>query len=196
VPAGHDLDAQPQRPGELTVTVVVALERAARRSVAWGAASERLPADLWLTIAIEAQRCLSLASELIGVPAEQLADELDRTAAQSKETGDGHPALARLRAYAEALREGRGADAETVVPASLPLNPGVHVAAAWAAQAGRMGATVEQWASDASNSLPPGRAAWEAASAAEGQPLAEWTLAQAARRWRSASTSAQCDMWT
>jgi hypothetical protein len=187
---GHDLGAQPQRPGELTATVVIGLDVPTRRYVMQSAASEGLPPSLWLAIAIEAQRCLSCASELLGVSLEELVHELDRAASSSWENRHDHPAMARLRAYASVVREGRRGGCMTAVPASLPLSPGLHVAAAWALQAEGIGVNVEQWASHAANALPAGRAAWEAASAAEGQPLAEWILVQAARRRRAASTSA------
>ena len=193
VPVGHDLATQPQRPGELTATIVIGLDVAARSYVMQGAASEGLPPSLWLAIAIEAQRCLLWASGLLGVSLEELIRELDEASSQPWENRRDHPAIARLRAYATAVREGCRGGSVSVVPASLPLSPGLHVAAAWALQAERMGVNVERWASDTANALPAGRAAWEAASAADSQPLAEWILLQAARRCRAASTSAYSD---
>jgi hypothetical protein len=142
VPAGHDLGAQPQRPGELTATIVIGLDMRARSYVMQAAASEGLPPSLWLAIAIEAQRCLLCASDLLGVSLEELVHQLDEASSRPCENGHDHPAMARLRAYAAVVREGRRGGSMSAVPASLPLSPGLHVAAAWALQAERMGVNV------------------------------------------------------
>ena len=182
-PANHDLAAQPQRPGELAAMVLVALSEPARRHIGRGASSAALPVNLWLVIAIEAQRSLIRATEVVDMSAEHLADRLDAAAAHSWDSRDEeHLALGRLRAYAEAVRDRRGPSAGPLIPASVPLSPSLTVAAAWALQAQRCGVSIEQWASQAAGLSLPCRATWEAASAAAAQPLSEWVLAQAARR--------------
>jgi hypothetical protein len=188
----YRLASRPQRPGELTVVVPVALSEGARRHVFAAASADRLPPALWIAIAIEAQRCLMRAAELASHPADALAEMLDdiaRSTPLSVASSDTHPALMQLQVYARALLAGDGT-VRVMLGESVPLSPAMHVGASWAAEAEAAGMTIEKWASTAANACLPGRTEWEAASAAQGQTLAEWTTIQAARRWRTASTSA------
>jgi len=187
---GYSLASRPQRPGELTVTVTVTLGDAAREHVATGAARDRVPVALWLVVAIEAERCVRRAAALVGASTSDLAGIFDEAAAVSEvREVHGSPALSQLRGYATALRNGEPTSA-SIMAATMPLSPAIHVGAAWAIAAEAFSISVEAWASSFAASLPTGRLAWEAASAADGQSLAEWTLLQATRRCRSANTSA------
>jgi hypothetical protein len=189
----HDLVARPQRPGELTVAVVVALDGGARPHVSAHARDAGVPAALWLAVALEAQRSIEQATSLLGGHPDRLAVTLDAEASKLTATDvDVHysPALIQLRSYASALRAAGTPASEPLVGRSLPLFPALHVAAAWALDAQRDGLEVAAWASERTAALPIGRMDWEAASAAHGQTLAEWVLAQAVRCARSCSTSA------
>jgi hypothetical protein len=187
----YRLVSRPQRPGELTVTVTVRLEAAARQHVVTAVIADRIPAPLWLAVAIEAARCVRLVGTVMGRSADEVAAALDAAVDASRPpAGSAHPSLSLLRRYARALLVGDGSYRPIISP-TLLLSPATHVGAAWAIEAERVGLSIEEWASGVAADLPVGRIAWEAASAAEGQPLAEWALFQAARRWRAASTSAR-----
>lgn len=179
----HHLDAQPQRPGELTTAVFVVLEPEAIGYTSRQAQTASVPLHLWLVIAIEAERSLLQAADVCGWLREELASVLDEVAESSNpSTRPHHPALDRLNAYARALRSPREAALAFTPAESLVLNPSLHVAAAWVIEAQRAKLSVEHWASCMASALLPDRMKWEAASAAHGQPLAEWALLHAARR--------------
>jgi hypothetical protein len=189
----HDLVSRPQRPGELTVAVVIDLDAAARAHVSNSAREAGVPASLWLTVAIEAQRSLDQATALVHGDDGELAAELDNAAGGSSATTaheTSAPALAQLRSYAMALRAGAAPSGGSLVGTSLPVFPALHVAGAWAIEAGHHGLAVSAWAANQAAARPAGRVAWEAAAASSGQTLSEWVLAQAVRRARSSSTFA------
>jgi hypothetical protein len=172
--------------------VPIALDERARRHVSIAASAGRLSPALWLVIAIEAQRCLVRAAELASQPVDELAamfDEIACSTPLSAPSPGTHPALVQLQAYARALMAG-DSTVRATLGTSVPLTPAMHVGASWATEAEAVGTTTEEWASTAAHECPPGRVEWEAASAVQGQTLAEWTAIQAARRWRAASTSA------
>lgn len=184
----YRLSSQPQRPGELTVVVTVELREAARDHVRRGSAADGVPPSLWLSVAIEAARCLGRTAATLGLSTDDVAAACDDVSAATWKPS-GAIALDRLREYASSLRRG-DAEGAALVGSSLLLTPAMHVGAAWAAEAQSAGIGVDAWVGAAAGSLPPGRIAWEAASAAAAQSLAEWTLSQAARRRRAASTLA------
>jgi hypothetical protein len=171
------------------VVVTVELQDTARDHVREGSAADGVPPALWLSIAIEAERCLGRAAAALSLRPEEVAAACD-DASDTTLKPTGVNALDRLREYASALRRGE-AEGAALVGSSVLLTPAMHVGAAWAAEACSAGIGLDRWVGAAASSLPPGRIAWEAASAAAAQSLAEWTLAQAARRRRAASTSAQ-----
>lgn len=183
------LASTPQRPGELGAPVWVNLAENARAHAREGCQRDRLPATLWLTIAIESQRCLALAARTVEVSTSEAAAALDEAAATIDLTESQVTAVARLRAYASAVLTG-DRTAGTLLPASLLLTPALHVAAAWALTAQTAGQSVAEWTTAVATACPQGRPRWEAASAATGQTLAEWAVVQAARRSRRSSTSA------
>lgn len=96
----------------------------------------------------------------------------------------------RLSDYAQALR-GAGPRAPVAATGALKLRPGLASSTAWEAEADATGVALKAWLLQALASAPDGFVAWEAAAADEGRSLPEWALAQAARRFRSASTPAQ-----
>jgi hypothetical protein len=191
----HNLVARPQRPGELTAVIVIEIDDASRQHIAASARSAGVPAALWLTIALEAQRSLKQALFLAGGTEDSLIAALDDAAAQAMASVERaseafSPSLAQLRNYATALTTGGSGDGDVMVGTSVPLSPTLHVAAAWALEAHHLGIDAAEWASARTATQPVGRLAWEAASAAHGQTLAEWVLTQPVRWARSSSTSA------
>lgn len=187
----YDLAIRPQRPGELTSTVVVELDREARQHVAERSRTDAVPPTLWLTIAIEAERTVQQIETARGCSRTGLTTALDRAAAIDETPTTLHPSAAfeQLRSYAMAL-QARQPATSVLIGTSLPLSPSLHAAAAWALEADRQDIDVSTWASAQAARLLPGRVSWEVASALEAQTLAEWMLRQATRRERSTSTSA------
>src|SRR5688572_26006496 len=113
----YRLWSQPQRPGELSVVVTVELQENARHHIRRGSAADGVPPRLWLSVAIEAERCLGRAAAALGLRPEEVATACDdASAATWKPTGD--IALDRLREYASALRRGE-ADGAALVGSSL-----------------------------------------------------------------------------
>jgi hypothetical protein len=179
----HDLDVRPQRPGELTVPVVVTLAPTGRTAASLCAKRDGVPINLWLVIAIEAERALRNAAARSGVDLEELEARLDHAAGRVLPSDVyEHPALQALRAYAHALLTMDDSPVPVMATTSVPLNPGLQVAAAWAVEADVSGLEMAAWATERASELPfKSRVAWEAAAASWAQSLAEWTLLQAAR---------------
>lgn len=164
------------------------LDEETRAYVAERSHAAKVPAALWLLLAIEAQRCVRRAAGVLGRSEGSVRETIDADAAVAVEPAAGD-ALLLLRGYADALRAGSGG-APAVTPPTLPLSPSTLVAAAWSIEASHLGMTVEGWASAMAAEQPASGVAWEASAALAGQSLAEWVLYQAARRRRSLSTSA------
>jgi hypothetical protein len=187
-PDPFSLALQPQRPGELCETVrpgwtseeLVALQR--------HAAAAGLPLSLWLTLEVEAQRALSVAADLVGVPPAVLAAQADDAAALSSSDRIAPVAARRLAEYGAALRAGdkrfRVADGHLSVALDVPHT----LLAAWALAAADAGKRLEEWVT--LQELPPGRHLWEAAAAEAGLQLDGWLLRQAICCARSRSTAA------
>jgi hypothetical protein len=134
-------------------------------------------------VAIEAERSLRQAADVCGWQSNELSSVLDEVADSSTPlTRPRHPALDRLSAYSQALMSNRAAAVPFTPAGSLLLSPSLHVAGAWVLQAHRAALEIEQWAGGMANAMLADRTKWEAASAAQGQPLAEWALVHAARR--------------
>jgi hypothetical protein len=182
------LRAQPQRPGELTdlvdiavgADVLVRLEREARVA---------LPRELALYIAVEAERALQEAAALFGVEAVDLAADLDEAASAIPVRGPRRVLVRPLQEYAAALEAGiDGLDAsDASVRARVPH----HVAARWAQSAAPGGLSIERWVMQILERASGARANWEVAAARSARSLAEWVLVQAARSTRSRSTLPQ-----
>lgn len=106
-PPPFSLRNQPQRPGELAEPIEVPLDAAVAARVRSAAAAAGLPLELAIYIAIEAQRAVDEAAEVIGVDWADLAAHLDAAAAVAPERFDS--ALARIAPDARCGRPRRAA---------------------------------------------------------------------------------------
>jgi hypothetical protein len=190
-PAPFDLERQPQRPGELCREIRLDIG-GHEAIVAAAAAAAGVPVSLWATVAVESQRCVELTSALFSVPDAVLITALDDAVAE----GQAHPgeqdavAPSRLCEYGQALAQAGARTPERALGGVL-LRPSLRLLTAWSLASEEAGMALEAWASELLDH-PVGEAArWEASAALSGQTLAEWTLVQAARRLRCASTFAQ-----
>jgi predicted HicB family RNase H-like nuclease len=191
-PAPFDLERQPQRPGELCreIRLDVGVHEAV---VAAAAAAAGVPVSLWATVAVESQRCVGLTSALFAAPDAVVITALDDAAAEAQ----AHPgeqdavSASRLCEYGRALARARAHPPERTTLGGVLLRPSLRILTAWSLASEEAGVALEAWASGLLKH-PVGEAArWEASAALVGQTLAEWTLVQAARRLRCASTFAQ-----
>jgi hypothetical protein len=185
------LERQPQRPGELCreIRLDVGVHEAV---VAVAAAAAGVPVSLWATVAVESQRCVGLTSALFSVPDAVVIAALDDAAAKAQ----AHPgeqdavSASRLCEYGRALARA-GAHLPERTLGGVLLRPSLRILTAWSLASEEAGVALEAWASGLLEH-PGGEAVrWEASAALVGQTLAEWTLVQAARRLRCASTFAQ-----
>src|SRR5581483_9202948 len=151
--------------------------RTARR-VRDGAAHGRLPLELALYIAVEAERALAEASSATGLDRDRLIEFLDTAAADRREDGPRHMLVRPLEEYARALR--RGLSDPVVDDTTLQVRVPHRVAAAWAHSAAEAGLPLERWVADTVEAANGDRKAWEAAASARARTLAEWVLLQAA----------------
>jgi hypothetical protein len=182
------LRAQPQRPGELTELVNVAVDsdvlaRLAREG------RVGLPRELALYIAVEAERALAEAATLYRLEATALADALDEAASAIPVRGPQHSLVRPLQEYAAALE--RGVDPLDESDSAVCVRAPHHVAARWAQSAAATGLPIERWAARILEAASGARVSWEVAAARTAQSLAEWILVQAARSTRSRSTLPQ-----
>jgi hypothetical protein len=184
-PPAFDLAARPTRPGGVHVELLsdVSPELAARVRAA--AATEGLPAEAWSAIVIESERLL----RTLTVDRDRLVADLDLAARNQAAVIPG--GARRLADYAAALREGpalpidRTPRIESAAGRLLVLAP-YNSTSSWRLAAIEGGLTMDCWVSSMLARPAVGRALWEAASAERGESLAEWILAQTARR-RSAT---------
>lgn len=185
-PPPFSLRTQPQRPGELTELIDIAVDATITRRVQEHAAAAGLPLEVAAYIMVEADRALAEAAEIVGVSRARLVDFLD-AAAEAADRAPRHVFVRPLEEYARALTRGL---AEVEVPGG-PLRARVphRVAAAWAHEAAAVGIPFERWLGNIVSQAAANRAGWEAAAARTGRSLSEWVLLQAARcaRWRSTS---------
>lgn len=153
------------------------------------AAAARLPFELAVYIAVEAERALAEAVEILGVSRTTLIEFLDAASVDVADRAPRHTFVRPLEEYAGALIRGF---ADVEVPAR-PLRARVplRVAAAWAHAAAGAGVPFERWFADAVADAPVVRATWEAAAARTGRALGEWVLLHATRCSRSRRTSPQ-----
>ncbi len=153
------------------------------------AASADVPLELALYIAIEAERAVNEAVEVIGVERAELVEHLDAAAAVAPARGPRHTLVRPLEQYAAAVACGLP-DEDAAGQAILARVPH-RVAACWAHAAAATGKPFESWVADTLARASGAREPWEAAAAWAGRTLAEWVLLQAARCARSRSTSPQ-----
>lgn len=146
-----------------------------------------LTTSLWATIAVEAKRSVSLLTNLLQLPVDEVFGILSVATADCKDPLRS----SRLNDYAHALRRARPRDPTPVGHARIALKPGLASATAWKGEAHDARISLEAWLGKAIMAAPDGFVPWEAAAADEGRSLSEWALIQAARRRRSARTPAQ-----
>ncbi len=191
-PPSFDLGVQPQRPGELTEPVAVAISDESLKSAKGTAAAARLPLELWLVIAIDAERALTTATLETGVSGPALIAACEAEALAPRPTGLNPPLQRRLADYAMALRIGHTKFAvPEAITSPVILAPAHTTAAGWARAAADAQLRVEQWVAFVAERTSPGRELWEAAAAEAGRHLSEWVLVQAARAARATSTRPQ-----
>jgi hypothetical protein len=182
------LRAQPQRPGQLTDLVDIAVGSDVLARIA-EETHVALPRELALYLAVEAERALQEAAALLGVEAVDLAERLDEAASAISVRGPRHVLVRALEEYAAALENGidrldeSGATARARVPH--------QVAARWARSAAASGLSLDHWVAQMVESGSGARVNWEVAAARSARSLAEWVLVQAARSTRSRSTPPQ-----
>jgi hypothetical protein len=182
------LRAQPQRPGELTALVDIAVDPDVLARLAHEG-RVGLPRELALYIAVEAERALLEAATLYGVKVGVLADDLDEEASAISVRGPQHMLVRPLQEYAAAL-EG-GIDHLDESAAAVRVRAPHHVAARWAQSAAATGLPIERWVAEILDRASGARVNWEVAAARTARSLGEWILVQAARSTRSRSTLPQ-----
>jgi hypothetical protein len=138
-------------------------------------AEARVPAGLWLAIAIEAQRNLELMG---GVGESGLVGRLDLAAEETMGAVVARAPARELHAYSEALRAG-AVGTQELTERRLILTPSKSISTAWEHHARDRGLTLASWVRAEAESRPPGAIFWEAAAAERGQSLAEWMLLKA-----------------
>jgi hypothetical protein len=184
-PLSFSLALQPQRPGEICESVHIEWPSGTLESARAMAAVVRLPVELLLTITIESERVLTLATVALAVERESVV-----AAANEAASGQSVPAIRpraarRLAAYGSALRTGDPGFAEPEKSAAV-LRVSHTVLVGWSLAAAAASESLEDWI--ASLELASGRHLWEAAAAESGRQLEGWLFVQAARVARSRST--------
>jgi hypothetical protein len=187
-PPPFSLRTQPQRPGELAELIDVAIDATVADRVRCSAAAAGLPVELALYIAVEAERALAEAVDVVGVDGEQLIAFLDGVAVDADGRGPLHVLVRSLAEYGAALTRGEG---QRPSSGSLCVRVPHRVAASWAHAAAAAGLSFDRWLSDLVARAEFARVSWEAAAARSGRSLSEWVLLQAARCARSRNTSPQ-----
>jgi hypothetical protein len=179
---------QPQRPGELAELLDIAVDADVVARVRDDAAAAGLPLELALYIAVEAERALDEAVNVVDVTRVELVEFLDAAACAVPERAPRHLLARPLEEYALGVVRGLTCD-DTA--AAVRVRVPHRVACSWAHAAAAAGMQFDRWLAEAVNSANPDRAVWEAAAARTGRTLAEWVFLQAARCARSRSTSPQ-----
>jgi hypothetical protein len=190
-PPPYDLASQPQRPGELCAELSFSDHDLADR-VSERAAAAGVPPVLYATVGVEATRTLTMAAGLSALPCETVERRLGEAAAQTLGEVATDPRMlapTRLGDYARALLDRTSRPAPRSASRRVLLRPTETMLAAWTLAAGEDPLTA--WAAGLLDRAAPDVLDWETAGACAGQTLAEWVLAQLARRSRSASTAAQ-----
>jgi hypothetical protein len=175
-----DLAANPLRPGHAYGGIRIGLEEQTLVTCHEISARESFPLGPWLAIQIESQRALQLVS---GDP--DLVAELDRVARSRPHRKVHRGANSRLAQYANALRARVSGQPSPSAPengerVTIPVSS--HAELAWNQAAVAAELDLERWLGAMLRSASSGRLTWEAASAEQGQGLAEWILFQAALR--------------
>lgn len=183
-----DLRTRPTRPGVTQTGLTLRVSKDLAAKVGELARKEGLREDAWIGLAIESERAVRQTAST-EADAARLRRQLDEEAQRPAVPIPGGPA--RLTNFATALRqlEGRretpsavtiiATPDEIALKASLPYQS----VGAWRRCAIESGQSLDTWAAECLKGLPRNRFLWEAAAIDRGETLAEWVLAQAARRW-------------
>jgi hypothetical protein len=188
-PAPFSLKAQPQRPGELAELVDIDMPPTVATRVRATAADSGLPAELWLYIAVEAERAVDEATSVFGIERDELVVFIEAAARIVPPRAPRHVLVRRLEEYGAALI-GAGS-APPANGSGLTIRVPHRVSARWAHAAAEAGKPFDRWLEDMVVAARAGRERWEASAACDARTLAEWVLLQAARWARSRSTSPQ-----
>jgi hypothetical protein len=136
-----------------------------------------VPLELSVALMIESERALGLVHP--DRSTDELERELDRISAAALPPIPG--GSTRLAAYARALRRG-GCGAVKSYGRQLTLPVPHHTSTSWRRSAAVGQETMDRWMARLASTAGKRRHLWEASSAESGMTLAEWVLAQAARR--------------
>jgi hypothetical protein len=176
------LTAAPFRPGELPVTSWLVLDIATRDLIANSALSARVPAELWVRVAVESSRLVTEIASEVSQPEPQVSACLDAAACASDGLADPTLGTAALDRYADHLAT---AHASGRVPVELPLRLPEEMAGAWQRDAARERVSMPRWVGARLRAAPAACVNWEIAAARASQSLGEWAYASFLR----ASTS-------
>jgi hypothetical protein len=149
------------------------------------AAKEGLATAVWVALVIESDRAVRRAcgDEL---QADELRERLDELARAPEASVPG--GAARLGAFGKALRSARSNGGPlprrplAIHPERVCARAPYQALTAWRDAAIGERQRLDEWAAERLRRLPRGRFLWEASAAERGETLAEWVLAQAARR--------------
>lgn len=189
-PRPFDLTVHPTRPGVAHEPLMVILTPEVQLAVGRASAEEGMPAEAWAALAIESERSLTLASQLTGISAGELAGVLHAAARAPGCARIPRGLGGRLAGYARALRHAVPIQAPRLARQTLTLPVPYLSIVAWQQAASTTEQGVGEWASDRLGTMPAGRVSWEAAAAESGQTHCEWVLAHAARRCSCSSAVA------
>jgi hypothetical protein len=180
-----ELRRHPTRPSVTHVDIELELPIDLARGADELAAEEGLATTVWVALVIESERAVRRACGNDS-QADELRDRLDELARTPVAPVPG--GAARLGAFGKALR-GAGSDAGplpkrpvAIHPERLSARAPYQALTAWRDAAIGEGQRLDEWAAERLRWLPRGRFLWEASAAERGETLAEWVLAQAARR--------------
>lgn len=169
------LDGRSRRPGLAHEEIALWLGHASAERVGSAAAVESIPAALWATITIEAERALRNAAR----EAQSRATLAGRLNAAARQPFLLPTRRTRLAAYAAALRARHRPPPAAAAPVPLTLLVPYHTWLAWELAACEDGLVVRDWVQAMLEEAPAGRRLWEAAAAERAQTLAEWIAASA-----------------
>jgi hypothetical protein len=172
------LSSAPFRPGELPVITWIAFDRASQERVEEGATAARVPAELWLRLAVESSRLAEEIATRCGRARLWIVDVLDSAAASAEHTIDDELRTDGLVRYAALLRRPHPIGQ---IPGRMPARLPEEMAGGWRRAATHAGVTFERWLGERLERAPSRCVEWEIAAADSCQTLAEWTYAASLR---------------
>lgn len=168
------LSAAPFRPGELPDLYRIELQGETRQEVVAGATTARVPAQLWLRIAVESSRLVSETIAITGQSAVSLRTALNHIAAESLKHELDRAVAGELSHYCTLLQRPHPVGSVgPVMPTPLPE----EMIGAWRHAAITAGATLSTWVGEQVIRAPAECMRWEIAAAHSSRTLAEWVYA-------------------